>query len=122
MSKNNKEDIILNALLAYPTIKQASEASGVPEPTIYAKLRDDDFKQRYNEVKNQMLNNTVSFLQVKLQEATTTIIDIMNDVEIAAQTRLNAARSVFDYFIKLNEQTEILSRLEALEVSHDDES
>ena len=117
MAKNNKEDIILNALLAYPTIKQASEATGVAEPTIYLKLRDSKFKQRYNEAKTQMLNNTVMFLQGKLQEATATIVDIMSDNENAPQVRINAARSVFDYCIKLTEQTEILTRIEVLEAS-----
>lgn len=119
MANNNKEALILNALLAYPTVREASAAIGVPETTIYAKLRNADFKKRYNEAKTQMLDNTTTFLQTKLQEATATIIDIMNDTETAAQTRLNAARSVFDYCIKLTEQTELLKRIEALEAAQD---
>jgi len=64
-----------------------------------------------------MLNNTVTYLQVKLQEATETIVNIMNNDETAPQIRINAARSVFDYCIKLTEQTEIINRLEALEAA-----
>jgi len=115
MANNNKDVILLNALLIYPTIREASEATGVPETTIYSKLRNSEFKNRYNEAKTQMLQNTVTFLQMRLQDATSTIVDIMNDPETASQVRINAARSVFDYCIRLTEQTEILRRLEALE-------
>lgn len=104
-------------MLTYPTIREASEATGIAEPTIYLKLRDENFKMKYNEAKRQILENTVTFLQTKLQQATATILNIMNDVEVSAQTRLNAARSVFDYCIKLTEQTEILERVEALEMT-----
>jgi len=115
MANNNKDDIILNALLVYPTVREASETTGIPETTIYSKLRNAEFKNRYNEAKTQMLQNTVTFLQVKLQDATKTIVDIMNDPENASQVRINAARSVFDYCIRLTEQTEILRCIEALE-------
>lgn len=115
MAKNNKEQIILTALLTYPTIREASEAIGIPESTIYSKLRNEEFERAYQKAKDELLQNTTTFLQSRLQEATKTIIEIMNDTEVAAQTRLNAARSVFDYCIKLTEQTEILKRIEALE-------
>lgn len=121
MAKNNKEDIILNALLTYPTIREVSEATGIAEPTIYLKLRGEEFKTKYNEAKKQILENTVTFLQTKLQQATATILNIMNDIEVAPQVRLNAARSVFDYCIKLTEQTEILERIEALEMKQRDD-
>lgn len=120
MAKNNKEEIILNALLTYPSIREASAATGIPEPTIYLKLRDENFKMRYNEAKKQILDNTVTFLQGKLHEATATIINIMNDVEVAPQVRINAARSVFDYCIKFTEQNELLTRIEALEALQSD--
>lgn len=117
MANNSKEQIIITALLTYPTVREASAAIGIPEPTIYLKLRNADFKKRYNEAQRQMLNGVTTSLQSKLQEATATIIDIMNDTDAAAQTRLNAARSVFDYYIKLKETTEIMTRLEALETA-----
>lgn len=101
MANNNKDDIILNAILAYPTIREASEAIGIPESTIYLRIKDEKFNKRYNEAKTQMLKNTTTFLQSKLQEATATIVDIMNDTDTAPQVRLNACKAVFDYCIKL---------------------
>lgn len=120
MAKNNKDQLILNAVLAYPTVREASEAINVPESTIYLRLKDEKFNKRYNEAKTQMLKNTTTFLQTKLQEATATIVEIMNDTETPPQVRLNAAKSVFDYCIKLTETTEILSRIEALEANSAD--
>lgn len=121
MAKNNKEQIILNALLAYPTVREASEATSIPESTIYLRLRNDEFKNKYKEAKDQMLHSTTTYLQAKLQEATTTIIEIMNNTETASQVRLNAARATFDYCIRLTEQTELLRRIEALEAAQNDE-
>lgn len=121
MASNNREQIILNALLAYPTVKEASQASGIPESTIYLRLRNDKFKKKYQEAKDQTLRNTTTYLQTRLQDATSTIVGIMNDKETAPQVRINAARAVFDYSIKLTEQTEILKRLESLEAMNNDE-
>lgn len=115
MAKNNKDQIILNALLTYPTVREASEAAQIPESTIYLRLRNAEFQKRYNQAKTELLENTTTFLQSRLQSATSVIVGLMNDTEVAAQTRLNAARTIFDYCIKLTEQTEILKRLEALE-------
>lgn len=118
--KNNKDQIILNALLAYPTIKQASEATQIPESTIYLRLRDDEFKKQYNQAKDEILHSTTTFLQSKLQAATAVITDIMSDGDTAPQVRLNASRAIFDYCLKLTEQSEILRRLEALEAQNND--
>lgn len=115
MAKNNKDQLILNALLTYPSVREAAEAINVSESVIYLRLRDSTFKQKYNEAKDQMLHNTTTFLQSKLQEATSVIVSLMNDVETAPQVRLNAARATFEYCIKLTEQTELLRRIEAIE-------
>ena len=120
MANNNKEQIILNALLAYPTVREASEATGIPESTIYLRLRNAEFKQKYKQAKDEMLHSTTTYLQSKLHEATGTIVDIMNDTETASQVRINAARAVFDYCIRLTEQTDIIRRLEALEEAQND--
>lgn len=120
MAKNNKEQIILNALLAYPTVREASAATCVPESPIYLKLKDQQFLEQYNSAKVSMLHSTTTFLQAKLSEATATIIELMSDTATPPQVRLSAARSVFEFCIKLTEQSEVIKRIEALEgISND---
>ena len=117
MAKNNKADILLNALLTYPSVREVSEATGIAEPTIYMKLRDENFKVKYNEAKGQLLEKTIMYLSEKAQRAAAVFVSVMDDATNAPQVRVNAARSVLDYCIKLTEQTEILERIEILEKS-----
>lgn len=113
--KNSKRELILTALLSNPTIREASTAIGVPEQTIYTWLRKPDFKQEYDERRRHLVDDASNYLQIKLSEATGTIFGIMNDEETPSQTRLNAARTVFEYCHKFIEQREIIDRLSALE-------
>lgn len=112
----------MTALLSNPTIREASAAIAVPETTIYNWLRKPDFKKEYEDRRRQMVDDASNYLQVKLNEATTTILSIMDDKEAPSQTRLNAARTVFEYCHKFIEQREIIDRLDALEAHTDEDS
>ena len=119
--KNSKRELILTALLSNPTVREASAAVGVPEQTIYSWLRKPEFKAEYEKRKRELMDDTRSYLQVRLQEANAVVFSIMHDSEAPSQTRLNAARTVFEYCAKLTEQADIISRLDALEaIANDD--
>lgn len=113
--QNTKAELIIASLLVSPTIRKASENLNIPESTIYKYLKNPEFKTRYNEAKSNLLNQSSSYLQSKISEAISNIIDVMNDVNTAHQVRLNASKAVLDYAMKLNEQTNILCRIEELE-------
>lgn len=120
--KNNKQELILTALLTNPTIRQAAASIAVPETTIYTWLRKPEFKVEYERRKRELVDNTRSYLQIKLQEATDTIYKIMKDGEAPSQTRLNAARTMFEYCHKLTEQADIIARLDELEAQIKDDN
>jgi len=115
--KNSKKELILSALLSNATIREASAAVGVPEATIYDWLRKPDFKIEYEKCKGELVDEARSRLQKRLQEATETVFEIMRDEIAPPQTRLNAARTTFEYALKLTEQAAILDRLDALEAA-----
>ena len=119
--KNSKRELILTALLSNPTVREASAAVGVPEQTIYSWLRKPEFKAEYEKRKRELMDDTRSYLQVRLQEANAVVFSIMHDSEAPSQTRLNAARTVFEYCANLTEQADIISRLDVLEaIANDD--
>ena len=120
--KNSKRELILTALLSNPTVREASASIGVPEQTIYSWLRKPDFKKEYDERRRQLVDDTSNYLQVKLNEATATIFELMDDKEAPAQTRLNAARTVFEYCHKFIEQRDVTDRLDALEALASEDS
>lgn len=117
--QNNKADLIINALLMYPTIRETAQALKIPESTIYSYLRKSDFKKKYNQAKTDLLAQSTAYLQAQIAEATTTVTDIMSNEENPPQARLTACRTILEYAIKLTEQADIIPRLEALEQSEE---
>lgn len=107
----------MSALLSNPTVREASEATGVPETTIYNWLRKPDFRQEYDSRRRQLVDSVSTHLQVRLTDAAGTVLEIMEDNKTPAQTRLNAARTVLEYCHKFTEQRDILDRLDVLEAA-----
>ena len=56
MANNRKNDeIILASLLSTPTIRAAAAACGVSESVIYSRLKDPEFKERYDRERREIL-------------------------------------------------------------------
>ena len=116
MANNRKNDeIILAALLSTPTVRAAAEACGVSESVIYSRLKEPDFKDRYDKERREMLTQSAAALQTHLGAAIEAMGEIVNDKETNPQTRLNAAEAVIRNTLKLTERTDVLDRLDALE-------
>ncbi len=113
--KQTKDEIIISALLANPTIRAASAACGISETQIYARLRDEKFNARYDEARLKLLEQNTAALQSHLGSAIETMGIICTAPEAAPQVRLNAADAIIRNSLKLTEQTDILKRLQKLE-------
>lgn len=120
--KNSKREIMLNALLTCPTVREASATTSISESTIYAWLKKDDFKAELDRRRGELVTDTKNYLQSRLRETTEVIFSIMNDTTAPPQTRLNAASEAFRNTIKLIEQADILNRLDALEAAINEDS
>ena len=116
MANNRKNDeIILAALLSTPTVRAASQACGVSESVIYSRLKEPDFRERYDKERREMLTQSAAALQTHLGAAIEAMGEIVNDKETNAQTRLNAAEAVIRNTSTLTDRTDVLDRLYALE-------
>lgn len=71
MAKNTGK--ALTALLNTSSIKDAASISGLSEETIYRYLRDEDFKNQYEDAKRQIVGAAVSALQQAAAEAVETL-------------------------------------------------
>lgn len=109
------DEEIIAALLSAETNKKAAEACGLSETQLYKRMRADAFKSRYSHAKAQILDRAATTVQSGMNEAVSTMINIMRDEKTAPQVRLNAADSILRNGMKLTEQNEILARLEILE-------
>ena len=102
-------------MLTNSTVRAAATACEISETQIYARLRNPDFKARYDKARRELLERNTAALQAHLGAAIETMGEICADAEVSAQTRLNAATAIINSSLKLTEQTDILTRLTALE-------
>lgn len=113
MPRNDER--LIAALLNHTTVRAACEALGIGETQAYSRLRDPAFRAKYERARRELLEQSTSALQGRISAAIDTMGEIMADPETPAQTRLNAATAIIGNALKLNEQTDVLTRLEALE-------
>ena len=65
--------------------------------------------------KRDILEATCNRLTSNLLAGVDTVIEIMQDASNSAQIRLNASQQLFNVTLRLNEQIEVLERLQKLE-------
>ena len=110
--KGNKEKA-LAALLSNPTRKAAAKAAGIAERTLRDYFKDPEFAAAYRQAYNEMLQDAAAEGKQLLHQSMQTIKEVMQNGDTDA-TRVTAARSAFEYTLKLTEQTDILTQLEEL--------
>lgn len=115
MGADRKDEIIITALLAQPTVRAAAATCNISETQIYKRLRDKSFKEKYDKARYELLEENTARLQKHIGAAIEAMSEIVKDDETTAQVRLNAAEAIIRNSIKLTEQTDILRRLDELE-------
>ena len=113
--KQIKDDKLLHALLTCGTVKEASVHLGCCQSTIYAKLKEPEFKAQFDELRQEVLKEATNALQVASLDAVAVLRELANDKGANPQSRIYACSQILAYCTKYTEQTEILERLNKLE-------
>jgi predicted DNA-binding transcriptional regulator AlpA len=92
MAKNTEK--ALAALLNASSIKDAASISGLSEETLYRYLRDEDFKNEYEQAKRQVVESAISALAASANEAVETLRRNLNCDNPQAEIR--AAQLILD--------------------------
>lgn len=117
---SRKDELIISALLANPTVRAASAECKVSETQIYKRLNDPEFKQRYEAARLEILKGTAAAVQHHTARASEVMYEILNNPEASDQVKLNAAEAIFRTSLKLTEQVDIIAKLEQLEKAQAD--
>lgn len=115
MNKSISDEKIIACLLAHDTRKAAATALGIKQDTLTARMKAEAFQERYKEAKDNLIKDTVTSLQTRMQEAIKVIADVMNNTSNSPQIRINAADIILRYTVKLTETEELITRIEELE-------
>ena len=102
-------------MLTCRTRAEAAEAAGIGESTLRGYLREPEFQARYREAFGALVQDATRQAQQAIAPALSTLREIVEDENAGAKARIMAARSTLEYALRLTEQLDIISRIEALE-------
>lgn len=109
-------ETIIAALLEQGTVKEAAVVAGVSPRTIYDRMKDKGFKAEYKLAKADITRQAVHNINSKIAGAINAVSDIMNDRQVNAAIRLQAAQTLLTNAVKFAE------RLQADELTADKET
>ena len=113
-----KQEALIAALLATPTIQEAAKAAGVPEHTAHRWLRDDDaFKAAYMVARRDALRQATARLTRASSGVVNVLLQIAADKGAPASARVTACRTVLEFAYRAEELEDLSARLDALEQS-----
>ena len=110
-----KKEKALAALLAQPTKGAAAAAAGIDVKTLWRYLQDPEFQKAYQKAFSELVGDVTRQAQQSLSPALSTLREIMEDADQGGTVRIQAARSLLEYGLRLTEITDILRALEAAE-------
>ena len=113
--KNDEK--ILAALVTAGSVRTAASVAGVSESTVRNRLKDADFRAAYEAIKSELLQGATAAMLSKLETATETISDVMNNAENPANVRVSAADSLLRHCLRYLATSDIERRIAALEAS-----
>lgn len=117
--KNISNEAIINALIQFGTVREAAESIGCKPRTIYNRMNNDNgFIEDYNAAKKDITRKAVASFNNKINLAIEEIFSIMQDKNVNAATRLQAAQTI------LNNAGKFADRLEKADavMEKDDET
>lgn len=111
------DEAILGALLATGSNRAAAKALGVSEKTIRSRLQKADFRERYEDLKNGMVEAVADEIACNLSTAVQTIVEIMTNPENNASVRSQAAGELLRTALRYFEAGKFERRITALEAA-----
>ncbi len=101
MISSTKDEKLLAALIASTTIREAAKTAKISESQVYAKLKNEEFRKRYDELRAAMLLHVTVSLQNHLQTAVATLAALCEDAETPPTVRVSAANAIIQNYVKL---------------------
>lgn len=115
------DEQILSALLTAGSVRQAAQAVNVSEATVRNRLSDRGFRQRYDQLRGDVLQEVVTGLVGRLMGAIETMTDLMESDIVADSVRLNAADGLLRHALRYVSIADLERRIAVLEAAQAEE-
>jgi transposase-like protein len=97
-------------LLTQPSITSAAKALGIHERTLRRWMHSEPFRSAYGEARQQVLVQTIAYLQRSTVEAVEVLLETLRDPDAPAGARVLAARTLLEYAFKGADREGLLYR------------
>lgn len=108
------DERILEVLSTASSIRSASKQLGISDRTIYRRMKDPDFMERYQEQRKTAIDTASQELVNLAEMAIETIKKVMQDENASPQIRLNASGLILGNILKYHEMVTISAELDAI--------
>ena len=118
---SQRQQRALQALLQAPDKRAAARLANIGERTLRTYLSDPEFQAEYQRLQGEQIADAAQRGRQSMTGAMDALRAVMDDENQNGQTRVQAARSILEYSLKLDERENILKRLDELEATMGDE-
>ena len=105
----------LVAYVTTTTLGDAVKQAGIAYNTAYKYLEDPEFQKAYRIFRSSNLRQLSSKLEAHTLQAVNVLVEIMNDEDNYSSTRVNAANKIIQLNIEVNQNENLLNRIEEIE-------
>ena len=107
-----KQQKALAALLTNTTKEAAAKAAGIESKTLRRYLADPEFQAEYQKAVSGMIEDAATQARQSLNAALSCLREFVQDGEETATARIQAARTILEYGLRLTEIVDIMRALE----------
>lgn len=107
-----KQTKALAALLTQPTKERAARAAGIGLTTLKRYLAEPEFQTAYQKAVSELIEDAAAQAKQSLNPALSCLREIVEDGDETATARIQAARSLLEYGLRLTEIVDILRVIE----------
>lgn len=106
----------LTALLTSKTRVEAAEKAGLDPRTLRRYFETDrEFAEAYRRELSKLIDDAAAQAKLALSPTLSTLQDITADTDQPGNVRVSAGRAVLEFALRLIEQADVVSKLDALE-------
>lgn len=111
---SKKQSDFVLALIETGFITKAAEIAGVTETTAHKWLKQDGLDTIVDKVRQSLFDKRINELQNMIKLANQVVKETLEDEKASRNTKLNAAKIVYDNVFRYNEQRNIIEQMEEL--------
>lgn len=111
---SKKQSDFVLALIETGFITKAAEIAGVTETTAHKWLKQDGLDTVVDKVRQSLFDKRINELQNMMKLANQVVKETLEDEKASRNTKLNAAKIVYDNVFRYNEQRNIIEQMEEL--------